>query len=297
MKATKNQIISIALLGLVLTGSAWADEPLPTVAGVSGMSPVTENSCFAVWIPVPENNALAGLMWYNNDGLTVFPEILLESGSADYPVSLSDSHLVAEDVSGDSSAWSSVIFNAPVRCASEGLYVLIRLPEGSEQEDLGLGGGAGIGFVADGGCEGWMSIDGEQWVRVGRNFGFAVQPQFVPADGSMMQMKGAEQQPEVEIVDNSTDFVTTLLPASPNPFNPSTEIRFSLQESEQVKITIYDLKGRKIVDLANEVFPKGENRVTWQGQDVSGRRVSSGVYFAHMQVGSDHFTRRMLLVK
>lgn len=296
MKTTKTLIISIALLGLVLTESVWADEPLPAVAGISGMSPVTDSSCFAVWIPVPENNALAGLMWYNNDGLTVFPEIRLESGSADYPVSLTDSHLVAEDVSGDSSAWSGVAFTESVRCASEGLYVLIRLPEGSEQEDIGFGGGAGIGFVADGGYEGWMSIDGEQWVRVGRNFGFAVQPQFVPAAGTMLQMKGA-QQPENGVLENSTDFMTALLPASPNPFNPSTEIRFSLRESGQVTITIYDLKGRKIADLANEVFPQGENRVTWRGQDVSGRRVSSGVYFAHMQVGADRFTRRMLLVK
>jgi hypothetical protein len=298
MKAMKTiSAITIVLLGLLSVGATLAEEPLPTVAGVSGMTPVTDSSCFAVWIPVPENNALAGIMWYNNDELAVFPEILLESGTPEYPVSLSDGHLVAENVTGESSDWSEVVFAEPVTCASSGLYVLIRLPEGSEQDGLGFGGGAGLGFVENGGCEGWMSIDGNQWVRVGRNFGFAVQPQFVAAQGGMMQMLGAAPQPDLMPTGKDEVLVTELLPVAPNPFNPVTEIRFTLKDSDRVKISVFDLKGRKIADLANEIYEAGSHGVSWEGRDHSGHRVSSGVYFARLQVGHESFTRRMLLVK
>ncbi len=298
MKAIKSiQVVSIALLGLILAGYVLADDTLPTVAGVSGMTPVTDSSCFAIWIPVPENNALAGIMWYNNDELAVFPEILLESGTSDYPVSLSEGHLVAENVTGQSSAWSEVTFSEPVTCASSGLYVLMRLPEGSEQEGLGIGGGTGLGFVDGGGREGWMSIDGEQWVRVGRNFGFAVQPQFVPAQGGMMQMLGAVQQPDLMPNQEAEEFVTDMLPVAPNPFNPVTVIRFSLKDTDRVKISIYDLKGRKVVNLVDEIYSAGRHGVTWEGRDHSGYGVSSGVYFARLWVGGENFTRRMLLVK
>lgn len=298
MKTTKTMIaISCTLLGLISAVSAWANDPLPVVAGVSSMTPVTDSSCFAVWVPVPTDYALAGLMWYNNDELTVFPEIRLESGTPDNPVSFSESHPVAESVIGESSAWSSVTFTEPVTCASTGLYVLIRLPEGSEQEALGIGGGAGIGFVEDGGCTGWMSIDGVRWVKVGRNYGFAVQPHFVKAQGGMMQMLGSNIPQDLIVIDETEGFDTELLPASPNPFNPVTEIRFTLKESDHVKITIFDLRGRKVAGLADGVFSQGEQRLTWEGRNSAGHRVSSGVYFVHMQVGNENFTRRMLLVK
>lgn len=84
----------------------------------------------------------------------------------------------------------------------------------------------------------------------------------------------------------SEDYQTALLPASPNPFNPVTDIRFTLSEPAHVRIAVYDLKGRKVADLVDAVYPQGENNAAWEGRDASGRRVSSGVYFAHMQDGA-----------
>ncbi len=233
-----------------------------------------------------------------NDGQVAFPEVMLESGSSDYPVSMSGCRQVAQNVYGNSSDWSEVGFNEPVSCGSQGLYVLFRFPEGSEQEGEGAGGGAAFGFVEGGGHEGWMSADGEYWVKVDQAFGFAVQPVFVDSESGMIHMNGIVAGPEmIGVVESSPDLKTGLQPVSPNPFNPATEIRFTLEKTEQVVVSVFDVRGRKIIDLVDEVYSQGRHSVTWQGRNQDGLRVSSGVYFARLQLVGDSFTRRMLLVK
>ena len=143
-----------------------------------------------------------------------------------------------------------------------------------------------------------MSANGSYWVRVDQSFGFAVQPVFVAAEPWMMEMKGAPTS-RPEVVEDTLPEVTetAIYAVAPNPFNPKTEIRFALKESERVKITIYDLRGRRVNDLIDKVFFAGRHAVTWDGRDQSGRRVSSSVYFARLQAGDVTLSRRMLLVK
>ncbi len=240
---------------------------------------------------------MSGVLWYNNDALVVFPEVLLESGNSGYPVSLTDCRQAAENVSGSSSAWSEVVFDEPVTCGSQGLYVLFRFPEGSEQDEEGEGGGAGFGFVENGGHEGWMSTDGEYWVRVDQSFGFAVQPVFVDEEPGMVHMNGAVPgEGMIEVVEDLV-YETGMQLVAPNPFNPTTNIRFTLQDKGRVEISIFDIRGRKIVDLTDEIFSNGPHSVTWQSIDQRGQRVASGVYFARLKVDENQFIQRMMLVK
>ncbi len=300
----KNLVVGI-LVGLVFLTpqGSFADSDndggnsLPEVAGIVGMTPVVANSCVAIWIPVPDDQALSGIVWYNNDSLVAFPEILLESGVSQYPVSMAECRQVAENVFGDSSAWSEVTFDEPVTCGSLGLYVLFRFPEGSEQEAVGAGGGAGFGFVEDGGHEGWMSTDGNYWVRVDQACGFAVQPVFIEAESGMVHMNGAIPGEGLIKYEESVVYETGMLPVAPNPFNPETEIRFTLKDSDRVTISVFDIRGRRVVDLLDEVFSSGRHSVTWQGQNQTGQRVASGVYFARLKVGEASFVRHMLLLK
>ena len=100
----------------------------------------------------------------------------------------------------------------------------------------------------------------------------------------------------IEVVPNVV-YETGMQPVVPNPYNPTTEIRFTLKDSERVEISIYDIRGRRVVELTDEVFSNGPHSVPWHSQDQSGQRVASGVYFARLKVGEYRFTRRMMLVK
>ena len=90
----------------------------------------------------------------------------------------------------------------------------------------------------------------------------------------------------------------------PNPFNPQTSILLTIEEDSQVSLVIYNLIGNEVSHLAkNEFRPAGYHNFIWQGYDDRGRKVSSGIYFYHVQVlGQDgkvalNQTRKMLLVK
>lgn len=70
-----------------------------------------------------------------------------------------------------------------------------------------------------------------------------------------------------------------LRPNRPNPFNPSTELRFDLPEPATVSLGVYDLLGRKVADLASGSYEAGYHKVVWNAADMA-----SGVYFARFSV-------------
>ncbi len=90
----------------------------------------------------------------------------------------------------------------------------------------------------------------------------------------------------------------TLLPAYPNPFNPSTTIAFELEAPAGVTLGIYDVAGRLVRTLvAGEVTGPGRHEATWDGRDAGGRTVEAGVYLCRLQAAGQVLTRRMTLLK
>jgi hypothetical protein len=83
----------------------------------------------------------------------------------------------------------------------------------------------------------------------------------------------------------------------PNPFNPTTEIRFALPKASNVKMVVYDIMGRLISTLVDQNMSVGAHRIMWNGQDQSGKTVSSGVYFYHIQADGFSATKKMVLMK
>ncbi len=89
-----------------------------------------------------------------------------------------------------------------------------------------------------------------------------------------------------------------VLPNQPNPFNPSTEIRFRLPADLAASVRVFDVTGRQVRTLlANEARPAGENSVMWHGDDDSGHAVGSGVYFYRVDAGTYHGVSKMTLLK
>ncbi len=84
----------------------------------------------------------------------------------------------------------------------------------------------------------------------------------------------------------------------PNPFNPETQIRFSIGNTELVKLTVYDMMGRQVRTLiGGESYNAGFHVVNWNGLNNNGEKVPSGMYIYRIKAGEFISDKKMLLVK
>jgi hypothetical protein len=90
---------------------------------------------------------------------------------------------------------------------------------------------------------------------------------------------------------------TVLLQNHPNPFNPSTSIRFDLKHDSDVKLAVFDAAGAYVATLASGPYTSGSHDVMWNGTDAKGSRVGSGVYFYRLESQGKTLTRKMVLLK
>lgn len=135
-----------------------------------------------------------------------------------------------------------------------------------------------------------------------------------PRDGETVQVliNGQRSYPDItwsasgDRVDVSMRFSTSdyTLPSAyklsqnyPNPFNPSTKISFSLERTEKVQLSVFNVLGQKIATLANDVFGAGDHTIEWNGRDDAGKLVTSGVYFYKLETPAFSQTKKMVLTK
>ena len=88
-----------------------------------------------------------------------------------------------------------------------------------------------------------------------------------------------------------------LHPNYPNPFNPATLITYDLPAESDIQLVIYDLMGRKVKTLINDVESAGRKTAVWYATDDFGNPVSAGVYLYRLHGGDKTFTRKMILMK
>lgn len=103
---------------------------------------------------------------------------------------------------------------------------------------------------------------------------------------------------ETEVEDNIISMSSITLSNFPNPFNPSTEIRFQISdfsEAESTELSIYNLKGQRIRQFS---ISNNQSSITWNSKDQSGKSVSSGIYFCNLLVdGKILKSKKMMLIK
>ncbi len=83
----------------------------------------------------------------------------------------------------------------------------------------------------------------------------------------------------------------------PNPFNPETQITFSLAAASRVRVSVYNTLGQQIAVILEDYLEAGSHAVSWRGRDDAGRPVASGVYLYRVDTGGESVTRKMLLLK
>lgn len=88
----------------------------------------------------------------------------------------------------------------------------------------------------------------------------------------------------------------SLSSAYPNPFNPATQLDYTLPEAAQVRIAIYSLLGQRVYSSHHTLSP-GTYNFRWNGTDMEHKRLSSGVYFIRFSAGDFQTTRKLVFMK
>ena len=83
----------------------------------------------------------------------------------------------------------------------------------------------------------------------------------------------------------------------PNPFNPSTTIKYDIQENAPVQVTVYDIMGNTVKNLYNGYQVSGLKSIDWDATNNTGDLISSGMYFYKVQVGESYEIKRMMYLK
>jgi hypothetical protein len=140
-----------------------------------------------------------------------------------------------------------------------------------------------------------LPLDSTSWVRTQRI------PGNVPA-GTYQYILNAGQYPDLIwacdtipvtkliIVDEAP--IDWALSASPNPFNPSTDIRYQIQDARYVSLRVYDIAGRLVATLAEGRQESGTHQVTFDGS-----KLASGLYFVRMEAGEFTSKQKLILIK
>jgi len=107
----------------------------------------------------------------------------------------------------------------------------------------------------------------------------------------------AKRDPQTAILPLTQNRTFSLEPNFPNPFNPSTTIRFTLPAPGHVRLAIFDVAGRRVAELVDRSLGGGPHTMVWDGKDTRGRRVESGVYFYRLETPEGRASRKMVLIK
>jgi predicted glutamine amidotransferase len=106
------------------------------------------------------------------------------------------------------------------------------------------------------------------------------------AVGDYNTLAGTNDRKEIDLFQNQ-----------PNPFNASTRISFYLVETANVLVEIFNISGQKIQILIDGILSPGLHSIIWDGYDLSGKPVASGIYIYRLRLDNSVLTRRMLLLK
>ncbi len=91
--------------------------------------------------------------------------------------------------------------------------------------------------------------------------------------------------------------IPRLLPSHPNPFNPRTSVVCAIDRPRQVRISVCDLTGRRLVVMADRMFEAGIHTFSWNGRDTADRAVAAGTYLVQLESENLVASRKILMVR
>jgi hypothetical protein len=179
----------------------------------------------------------------------------------------------------------------------DGWNLVVSDPDGIMGYDLTLAvpENANVSLSGDGAVE--YTVDG-QTVRIG-----IARLEFT--NPVLLYVAGASSAPVLASASLNEGGISVLIAPvpfslsqnAPNPFNPSTTIRFTLPEAGQVRVAVYDVRGALTRTLVDQTFLSGSHSVVWDGRDWLGRNAASGVYVYRLTTAQGVVTKRMMLLR
>ena len=100
-----------------------------------------------------------------------------------------------------------------------------------------------------------------------------------------------------ETIGDGTPDEYALGPSYPNPFNAETVLLFDLPAASEIRLSVYNLAGQRVVELLRGPREAGHHRVSWDGRDGSGLPLASGVYLVRLSAGRWIGTEKLLLLR
>jgi hypothetical protein len=105
------------------------------------------------------------------------------------------------------------------------------------------------------------------------------------------------QSTPTSVDDSAAPGVLRQFQNQPNPFNARTTIEYVVPSDGQVKMTVFDARGRQVRVLVDEWLPSGKHTAIWDGRDQDGHLLASGVYFHRLEAAGATRTGKMVLAK
>jgi len=295
---------------LALCGIAGADDR-PLV-----LDPAPDHAVVGIRVEATFANPIVGIEWRSPHNDLQVPTILACIGEGKTP-NLAAAVAVATDIA--TSDTTRVMFESSIVSPTGEAWLLVELPD-----DLATGASAmtmeetgDSSRAAVIGCEsgGWVyfgmgaqpamyalragettlarsrSTDpvtlgrssagtGAWWERASQEAG----------DGGVVDSRDEEEAPARVTLDRP-------LAGFPSPFNPRTTIQYLVPTTSYVSLTVYDLRGRRVRQLVDEVVTTGVHSVVWGGDDDLGSAVASGVYFVRLDNAERTHSQRVVLVR
>ena len=151
----------------------------------------------------------------------------------------------------------------------------------------------------------WLSSDLVEWENYngdlnsyGASFG-----SLVTHDGWFFKTGGTTTtrrapQPAVTGVQNGPTMpMVSELTTWPNPFNPRTNLSFTLELSGFIELDVFDLKGHRVTQIFSGVLEAGVHDFDWQARDAAGRPLPSGTYLARVKTGDSQSIKKLMLLE
>ena len=188
---------------------------------------------------------------------------------------------------------------------------------GVHYDDCGGNWSSGIGvdnaFIVQGDASRWLSwerLSGKivSWDTMSVSLTMMPQENQNEYESAMLYLEGESMYQSVNIVmitdpdnigvdTNTNPFSFALHQSFPNPFNPSTEIRYEIPDDLLVSVAVYDVAGRLIRSLINEPKPAGSYSVVWDGKNDIGANVATGVYIYSIDAGKHRQNKKTVFLK
>ncbi len=141
----------------------------------------------------------------------------------------------------------------------------------------------------------WSANQLGRYVRVqlsGKNFMSLAEVEIMATTTSMVAR--AQGLATLEQADALLPDKLALSAVYPNPFRSTVNIQYELPESQHVSLSVYDILGRRVTQLVDEMQSAGAKTLTWEGTDASGAQLAAGLYFVVMDAGTERMHRKVV---